>query len=183
LGLSRILDTKLPASVFLGNSRSPGPIRITPYAADLGYRRIAAKRSSRKPSGPPVNHKRFLGTLPPEPVLLKTTIAGSSTRVFAEAGASFAIRGAFCAAMARVTVGSPLSWFRASAPLLYHLYWSSPVLFLQSHRPVRQYKATATRRAVRTASIASKGNGTRGDYDKLLLLSGEYQPSPLLSAH
>jgi hypothetical protein len=75
-----------------------------------------------------VNHKRFLGTLPPEPVLLKTTIAGSSTRVFAEAGASFAIRGAFCAAMARVTVGSPLSWFRASAPLLYHLYWSSPVL-------------------------------------------------------
>jgi hypothetical protein len=69
-----------------------------------------------------VNHKRFLGTLPPEPVLLKTTIAGSSTRVFAEAGASFAIRGAFCAAMARVTVGSQLTWFRASAPLLYRLF-------------------------------------------------------------
>jgi hypothetical protein len=130
-----------------------------------------------------VNHKRLLGTLPPEPVLLKTTIAGSSTRVFAEAGASFAIRGAFWAAMARVTVGSQLSWFRASAPLLYHLYWSSPGLFIQSHRPIRKYTATATRRAVRTSSIASKGNGTRGDYDKLLLLSGEYQPSPLLSAH
>jgi hypothetical protein len=69
-----------------------------------------------------VNHKRFLGTLPPEPVLLKTTIAGSSTRVFAEAGASFAIRGAFCAAMARVTVGSPLTWFRASAPPSYIIF-------------------------------------------------------------
>jgi hypothetical protein len=36
----------------------------------------------------------------------------------------------------------------------------------------RQYTATATRKAARTASIASKGNGTIGDYDKLQGLAG-----------
>jgi hypothetical protein len=47
-------------------------------------------------------------------------------------------------------------------------------LFIQSHLLIRKYRVTATTRAVTAANIASKGNGTRRDYDKLLLLLVSY---------
>ena len=86
----------------------------------------------------------------------------------------------FCASKVGVRVGDLISWFRASPllyPLLHHQRSSPALLFDQSHRLNIWYAATASTRAARTASIASKRNGTIGDYGKLLL--GVDSPYPI----
>jgi hypothetical protein len=83
-----------------------------------------------------------------------------------------------------------ISYYRAGTPLLYHLKVQPGSLiiihqrtkdalppdvggamdflpaFCQSQRLLRQYTATVISRAARTASMASRGNVTVGDYGK-----------------